>query len=547
MGACTATPIRTEPLTSASRWTAARTFCVAAVLFALQHIAVLAGAVRTPRGFAPAWMLREQDICQYFTWIALGRTHWLLPDYHAPWITTPALLQPLFLLEARIVALTGANPLVVYYVFSFLLLWLGVRSFQFALETFCPTRGQRAAAAALLVCCLPIPLFIPRFTTVGIFQYAYLTSDGLSRFGIMTSPTLSLGTAIALLGMSFLARFMRRRERRDLLLFQGIVLVGAFVHPFEPILLAAVAAVAFLLYRGPEGFGTALARGAASMALLFAGMAPHFWLAWRTPWLRAVANTGHAVLSILWTPEVFGLPAMALIYFLLLRYRRPLRTDAVLQLWFIAAPLMALVPQMPLAVHLFDGYACCITMLLVRYAVDDKLLVWLKARRPGLVRAAFVVWVGASACVAAAVLVRIAAEARAPEPSIFPRTVVSYDEQRVLAWMRVHAGENDLAMAPLETAYSIAALPLHAFASHYNFSIDFGTQREEQERFSANAMSLAEQNRFLEKYGIRYVILAPRQMPPDSLRAALAHADFGGWRIFEFPGKRMFDYDARPR
>ncbi|HZU23893.1 MAG TPA: hypothetical protein VFA04_00125 [Bryobacteraceae bacterium] len=520
------------------------TFCITVVIFAIQHVAVLAGMVRTPRGFAPALMLREQDICQYFTWIALGQKHWLLPDYHAPWITTPALLQPLFLVEARTVSLLGANPLAVYYFFSFLLLWLAVWSFAFTLRTFCPTKAQRAAAVALLVCCLPIPLFIPRFTTFGIFQYAYLTADGLTRGGIMTSPTLSLGTAIALLGMSSLARFLRGRERRDLLTFQAIVLVGAFFHPFEPILLATVGAAAFLLHRDGESIGAAAMKGAAALGLVFAGMAPHLWLSYRTPWLRAVAQTGHSTStqSILWTPQVFGVPAMAVIYFLLLRWRRPLRSDAVLQFWFIAAPLLALVPQMPLAVHLFDGYACCTTMLLVRYAVDDKLLTWLHARRPNLMRAGFATWVAASACIVAAILVRIGVEARAPEPSPFPRTIISYDERRVLAWIQSHAAENDLAMAPLETAYSIAALPMHAFASHYNFSIDFGVQREEQERFTSNRMSGAEQTQFLTKYGIRYLILSPAQSRPDSVRSAIERADFGGWRIFEFPGNRMVDY-----
>jgi hypothetical protein len=356
----------------------------------------------------------------------------------------------------------------------------------------------------------------------------------------MTSPTLSLGTAIALLGMSFLARFLRDRERRDFVLFEAIVFLGAFLHPFEPILLATVGATAFVLYRVSGAIG----RGALSIAALFAGMAPHLWLTWRTPWLKAVAATGHSTStqSILWTPQVFGIPAMAVIYFVLLRWRRPLRTDGVLQLWFIAAPLLALVPQMPLAVHLFDGYACCTAMLLVRYAADDKLLAWLNARRPGLMRAAFVAWVAASACIVAAIQVRIGAEARAPAPSIFPRTIIAQDEQRALEWLRANAREADLAMAPLETAYSIAALPMHAFASHYNFSIDFGTQREQQERFSANRMSAAEQMQFLAKYGIRYVVLAPGEAAPDSLRSGIERADYGGWRIFEFAGNRMHEY-----
>src|SRR5436305_15309573 len=102
MGACTASPpIPARARIGMSPGAAIRSFCASIVLFAIQYTAVLAGIIRTPRGFAPAWMLREQDICQYFTWIALGQKHWLLPDYHAPWLTAPALLQPLFLIEAR--------------------------------------------------------------------------------------------------------------------------------------------------------------------------------------------------------------------------------------------------------------------------------------------------------------------------------------------------------------------------------------------------------------------------------------------------------------
>jgi hypothetical protein len=65
------------------------------------------GTLDPPPGYQPAHYVRNLDIPVYLAWIELARTHWLLPNGNAPWITEPALFQPMFFILARRTANRG--------------------------------------------------------------------------------------------------------------------------------------------------------------------------------------------------------------------------------------------------------------------------------------------------------------------------------------------------------------------------------------------------------------------------------------------------------
>src|SRR5215813_6097118 len=90
------------------------------LLCVINHAGVISGIVAPPPGYAPAYYTLNFDIPEYITWAELSKTHWLLPNYHAPWITEPALFQPMLQLVGRI----GLPTVVSYYLLQLVSCWI---------------------------------------------------------------------------------------------------------------------------------------------------------------------------------------------------------------------------------------------------------------------------------------------------------------------------------------------------------------------------------------------------------------------------------------
>ena len=145
------------------------------------------------------------------TWFGMGV---LLPNFHSPWHTDPALLQPLFLLVSKI----PLSPLAAYYVASAAMYVCAGIALVYAASVFCP--GAEAYALLASACALPLGLLVFAFGKIfhflpllvlglfGILDYSYTSSDGLFRGGQGASLTLSLGTALLLLFMALLAKYV---------------------------------------------------------------------------------------------------------------------------------------------------------------------------------------------------------------------------------------------------------------------------------------------------------------------------------------------------
>src|SRR5271157_5077926 len=91
------------------------------LLFLIHQAGAISAFLSSPPGYEPAWGVRNLDLPQYLTWITAARNSILLPDYHAPWLTEPALFQPLFIAASRI----PLPPMAAYYVLNVLLYMSG--------------------------------------------------------------------------------------------------------------------------------------------------------------------------------------------------------------------------------------------------------------------------------------------------------------------------------------------------------------------------------------------------------------------------------------
>src|ERR1700734_726105 len=149
--------------------------------------------VNPPPGYRPAYYLRNLDVPQYLTWLELARTHWLLPNEHAPWLTEPALFQPMFIVAGR----TGLPTIVVYYGLQLLLYWLAAYALILAAETFMQTRRAMLYSALAVLCALPLrmlgwtaakalglPAVAQLVLSYGVVEYSYDTADRLARGGL---------------------------------------------------------------------------------------------------------------------------------------------------------------------------------------------------------------------------------------------------------------------------------------------------------------------------------------------------------------------------
>jgi len=520
-----------------------------------------------PPGYEPAWAPRNLDLPQYVTWIAALRTTTLLPNYHAPWLTEPAMFQPLFLLVSRI----PLPPLAAYYVFSAALYICGGIALIYAATVFCP--GLEWYALLASACAVPLGLLVFAFGKVfhwlpllalglfGIVDYSYSSADGLFRGGQGAALTLTTGTALMLLFMALLAKYVRdaqvsnlragsiprllaavegtslthKRPTKFPLSLSAILVVvsfaAAFFHPFE--IFVMIAASAIPLWQCGR---LRVWIGIAAAGLL--GIAPYLIVSARSEWFRDLSHTLPFSMYPFWVPENFGIPFILLTYFLLIRFRMDDPCDRILQAWLLATIALALM-NFTMAPHLFDGFAYCVGFLLVRrLATDRKLRPAIERHRRG------VTWtIAALAALSAVSLVALYAQiwkdGRKAEPEWLLSAVRPVSERPLIDWLRSHATPDTLVLGPQAVAPWIATVPIHSFASHDIFDVSFtGHAKLADAFFRGDNVN----HELLENYGVGIVVVPAGSPAIARLPAAAYRASVGTWRIYEFPEARMKPY-----
>jgi len=457
------------------------------LLFFIHQAGPISGALSPPPGYEPAWAVRNLDLPQYITWITAARSGTILANYHAPWITEPALFQPLFIAASRI----PLPPMAAYYVLSAALYICGGMALIYAATVFCPGLERYALLAS--ACAVPLNLLVFGIGKIfhsllllalglsGMVDYSYNSADGLFRGGLGTSLTLTAGTALMLLFMALLGQYVKSAQapERGAAAKMGprapgaslmvVAFAAAFFHPFEIFVMIA-ASVFPLKHCGRLRVWI----GVAAAGLL--GMAPYLIASARSEWLRDVTGTVPDAMYPFWLPENFGIPFVLLTYFLLIRFRMTDASDRILQSWFLAAIALALIPKFTLASHLFDGFAYCVGFLLVRrLASDSKLLPVLQQYRRGLTCA-----VAAIAAISAVSLFltyqQIWRDGRRAEPEWLLTAVRPVSEGPLLEWLRSRATPNTLVLSPPDLAPWIATVPINSFASHDLFGVTYADQ-----------------------------------------------------------------------
>jgi len=505
-------------------------------LFGLHHIGVISGALAPPAGFEPAWVVRNLDVPQYLTWLNASRSGALLPDYHAPWQTEPALLEPLFWIAARL----PLSAVAAYAVFHFLLYVAASYALLYACSVFCPGR-ETWFALAMMVCAVPWRLYGWMIATLfgsikwqallagGMLDYGYDTADGLFRGGLSNSPTLTVGTMSVVLSMALVARYLEQPSRRVLAGLCATAFCSAFLHPFEIFLIVPAAAVPLMVKRRIRAWMALALAG-------FAGFAPYLIQSARSAWVRDAGEMIHSAFHPFWVLADFGPPCLVAVYLLALRFRMPQPRDLVLRSWFITVPVLLVVPGVPFALHLLNGFAYCTAFLLVRrVAIDGQIRPWLARHR----RVTYGVLAGVMAMSIAAIAsfeIQLWRDGRRGDPLLL-NALRPKSERELLDWLAQNTSRDALIVSPPDLAPWIATIPRVSFASHDFFSITYNRQRELAEKVFSGEIAA---QMLVDQYGARILVVpsnSAAKVPSD-----LKRTEIGPWSVYEFRDAKMKAY-----
>lgn len=505
----------------------------------LNHIGVIAGMLDPPPGYQPAHYIRNLDTPIYLSWIELARTHWLLPNGDAPWLTEPALFQPMFVIMAR----TGLPTAVAYYCLQLLLYWVAAYALILAAQTFMKTRRAMLYAALVMLGALPLrllgwvaakalgsPEMVRLVLGYGVVQYGYETADGLLRGGLSNSVLITFGTAMILFSFTNLARFIAGGQRRYYYWLMFCVFLNALFHPFE--IFVVITAAVWPLWKADrkrESLWLFVVAGA--------GMLPYVIETMRFRWVRDVSLLLNWKMgSPVWVLLVYGIPAMLICWLMLIRFRVERPEDEVLQSWFLCAAVLPMVPGVTTILHAFDGYAYAVGFLLVRKAQSDKLFSRLFSEHRRTMQLALAGWAAVSILALGSVYSQFWKDGKSTDPE-FLSAVAPSGEVAMLAWMKANLPRDRLVLAPEVMAPWVAAIPMPSVASHDLFSVTYEAQRSLASRFYAGE---ALRSDLIDGFGVSYVV-APAGAPIVLEGSTLLHQE-ASLRLYEIPGERMKPY-----
>jgi hypothetical protein len=490
------------------------------LLFALNQAPVFLAYLAPPAGYAGSLLPMHMDFLQYRTWINAyqGGSGWLLPDYHAPWLTEPALMNPFCWFVGRTGAALGIDGLWIYYLLSLALTVAGVYALIFTIRAFTQSRTQARTALLLSACCVPIPaiLALPTFLFgranpwLDLIRWAgkvlgRFSSDGFFN-GVCAGPLVLCGTVTTILCMGLLAKYLTTNSPRYLRWASLIAGIGAFVHPFEIFVFMGAGSLALLMRRNRQ-WSRSIREVAIMVLPGLLGFAPYAYLSSRHPWLRqaAVENRWQA-LSPPMLLMLLGFPALFCLVSYLLPLGKKSVTDTLLHCWFAVVLVGVYIPYLPWQHHLLDGVNYAIALLMARQAARWAFVRNLAAVRPALARTSLIVLAALSLAVHA-LYWNDAVEAER-NPGGDGSAVVSKTDSAVLSWLRAHASAGDLVLAPKSDAGWFATAPMHSFGSHWLFSLTWEEQVRLSDDFFKGSLDDDAARRLLTDFGVRYVVIA---------------------------------------
>lgn len=526
-------------------------------LYGLNNLGVLSGWLAPPPGFAPMLTTRQLDMAQYLTWLeAYRRGGVLLPDYHAPWRTEPALFNPLMWLLAKISNLFGLEVLTAYRV-AHVLMYVGTAyALLFAVRVFTATRKESWLAAALIVGAIPVssfkilaePLLERRWDPILWLTAAtpwrgLIAGNSVDGFSHANPGSMlaTFGTGMTLLAFALLASYVKSGRRRYLALVAAVLFLDALIHPFEIVVIAGGGLIGLRLW-DRQPWGRAFAEVSAILGATVLGLLPHVYLVIRHQWLRQVSNGNH------WYPGnpinvllMLGLPAMMAAALLVIQPRMRAKTDLILQSWFVCTLVGIYIPQVPWSQHLFDGFHYGTALLLARQLSENRLFGRVRQGFPSLVPSLVACFCFVSLIPHATARWQSFRDGNRPIPSYLTTTVAPADEAPTIVWLRHHAAPDDLILAPGQLAPWVTTVPMHSFGSHWLFSITGDEQIRLADAFFDGQLTMEDAARLLSGYGVRYVLVPRDNQAIRYLARFHQSAAIGALTVYELETNSMTD------
>lgn len=528
-------------------------FLFAVGLFTLNNIGVLSGWLATPSGYVHLPYANAIDNAIYMGWMRSSLERFLHPNFQGPWLTEPAVFQPLLFVVARLSRLLGIS-------IEWGLAWGhfawyvgGAYAVFAALRRFLPTARERVAALVIMLLSLPVPgllalpsellplqqLGIPKLPGIG--YHVWLTTDGLVR-GLAGGILVTSGTVLTVVSFTSLAAYMLTSQKRYLAGASLAAFVCGLSHPYEPFLIAPAGSLGLLLWRGSE-WKRAIPDAVALCAACGLGMAPTAVLALTTPWVHDAAAITR------WVPPnpaallvALGLPTILAVTLLVTNYRMNAPTDRLLQSWVVCTLIGVYVPFIPWTQHLLDGFHVGVALLLVRQLAQSGWVERLWARQRTLVSAAVAATVVFSAGALGVYYHQAWKDGRRVRPERLFTSVVPESNVMARDWLATHGSSTDLVLAPKSSAGWFSSVPMFSVAGNVLFSITFKEQAALSDAFYSGQMDRARADAFLTDYGVRWVVLPDTGAAPRDLSRATARARIGNWTILEIAGNTPKPY-----
>ena len=521
-------------------------------LYLLNSLGIIHALIAPPPGYAALGVQRNSDIAQYLTLIRGLEKGWVLPNYHAPWVTAPALVVPALIPAAILARLFSLNAIVALQLFSLSGYVLTAYALVFAYKTFCQTRRQAVWSLLIAFSCVPIaslPGLFRLFANHGLFGSSgglveFLTTSEGFLHGLLVWPLLTYGTCAQVLSIALLARYCNTREHRWLVWLGAVCLLSALIHPFE--IFVTVTVVAVVLLQQTSSLSKNMARLGSILAATAAGLSPYAVQSLRFPWLHQIDRADrHAVPDIMPASllVMLGLPVILVVILLLFRLPRSLEPNAViLKTWFICSLLVFYIPGMPFALHMLDGLffavGLLLTMQIEELLAGESFLTKLPLR---FLVVPILIWMLVPHAVFRLLSWR---DGVAVHSSIFPSAIASVDEFATVEWLGKNASPNDLVLATEDAAPWVATAPIHSFASHWLFSLQTARPGDNilRKSFFDGTLSSFKAHEFLDTLGVRFVVVPDGSQAKLYLDQTTLRVHFNSTAIYERPGAQMKPY-----
>jgi len=515
---------------------------LAIYVFLSNHVAVITAMIRRPLGMQPLVTHNSSDVVLHLAWIAAFRDGFVIPNFHAPWLTKDELFNPLCMILGKLSAATGVGPDVIYTLSNFVFYVFGSYALFYLIRSFVQTTGQFILAAIAISCSVPLkamlqaPAVLLGLRSPGELGSVWgITADGFLHGGVFLA---ALGSALVLLGFGLLARFLSTGSSRFLVGSCLTTFASALFHPFEAFALCGGGAAALALgYRRDRN---RLIQAGLLCASFAAGLAPYIVVALWGTWMPEVARLNRWHAPPLWRVLLMcGLPTLLCLTAIIAGRRTVSERHTLLRCWFLAVLIGLYVPWLPWSQHLFFGFHACAGLLAAQEIRAIPLFTRLWTSHPRVLRAV----------AAAVVLLSLSAY-----PLVFWKdrdpasAVIRTSDAAVLTWMRANAETKSLVLAQERSARWYATVPMHSFASHWLSSITYRDQLNLSNAFFKGTMDRDAAARLLEDYGIRYVVApADWRLRSEFLVGYEEKARFGSLAVYECPGRSMKPYWPAPK